>query len=963
MRRREFLSKTAASVALPAVLDFNGEEPNALSAISSSSGPELARATPAGVRWDYLEQPVNVSETPPGPAAPEIYHPFRGATYAFDGYGAQGSKPAAMRGWHPAALPTSQTPAILDIDYGTPIAVSAFVHYFYTPENADMQFMSPAPSAFRRVRVLARNNDDGDWKEIQILKDLAAECPQVLAINAGSPARHWRLEITELAPGAEMIMSYEIETYTGGAPRITPVPVTTPDFRHNFTRRVATHRSSLGTMEGWLELAGDGKGFGVTAKEGKFTARGELRLLVDHKPVSFLAAANQTWQAETAEGIFTLQSQSTALGLLVQLRYAAKPDQPVKYRRATLRMSVPKASLYYIPGQTFRTEPVEVTSPTVNVLTRIAVLGSQGMNLCLVPGVDRGNLGFTGGAAFNDLLLGPNPTPVLIAATQGDWWKAYQFAVRDVYGIQEQEQLVPVSEMQYGISRYLVSEPAWSPAMNTVPGWPQGDATNIHYQGTDFFNLYGPVFSIPALWSRYVMNGDELARERCRKVALWLSRSGVRMQQGPARGAFFCLQRFRNWEPEKFDQLGATQGPGLHKLTSQSTGAALWALLYYRKVTGEHDPEINKVIEEAADWLLKTQRPDGGWPFCHDLEGNPQDWAWDLQGGPRSPALANSSGTIWNIWALWRLGKQTGDQRCGEAVERAKKWFAQEYVSKHYYYGYWEDDCWLMEGYDAAVATLAFAEMGEKDLAAETARDAIQFVCTHQLETRDARNSVGMAAEQRLWPPMFYCVTMISLAAWTAWQFSHDEFFRPFAMNPKVIGWWYRRDIGAPVWIADSIVPAPLVGPGSDSIWVDWCAAQAGTLTLRWVMREFQRRASGAAQLDEETLRGTVLGRPVKLWAPEGGFWPVMPEHGQVNWLGFRGERSLLVALMNDGAPGRVGLRLNSRNTNGVLGAAVWAKTVHHFHNGSVASIKWDGEELVEVGTDGVVVLEWELAA
>jgi hypothetical protein len=206
---------------------------------------------------------------------------------------------------------------------------------------------------------------------------------------------------------------------------------------------------------------------------------------------------------------------------------------------------------------------------------------------------------------------------------------------------------------------------------------------------------------------------------------------------------------------------------------------------------------------------------------------------------------------------------------------------------------------------------------------------------------------------------MFYCVTAMGLAAWTAWQLSRDDFFRPFAMSPKVIGWWYRRDVGAPVWIADSIVPAPLVGPGSDSIWIDWCVAQAGTLTLRWLIREFQRRSNGAANVDEETLRGTVLGRPVKSWAPEGGFWPIQPAHGQVNWLGFRGERTLFVALMNDGAPGRVGLRLNSRNTNGVLGAAVWAKAAHHFQNGRVVSAKWDGGELVDVGTDGLVVLEW----
>ena len=75
--------------------------------------------------------------------------------------------------------------------------------------------------------------------------------------------------------------------------------------------------------------------------------------------------------------------------------------------------------------------------------------------LCLLPGTDRGTLGFAGGAMRNDLLLGPKTTPVLLAALPGDWWNAYRFAVDEVYGFREPRQTVPVSEMQYGISRSI----------------------------------------------------------------------------------------------------------------------------------------------------------------------------------------------------------------------------------------------------------------------------------------------------------------------------------------------------------------------------------------------------------------------------------------------------------------------------------------------------------------------------
>lgn len=613
--------------------------------------------------------------------------------------------------------------------------------------------------------------------------------------------------------------------------------------------------------------------------------------------------------------------------------------------------------LYYIPAYAWSKEAANVVAMSANVQTRLAAMETAGMSVCLVPGTDRGRLGFAGGKAHNDLLLGPQHTPVLLTAVAGDWWDAYRFAVQDIYGFGEPQQTVPVSEIQYGISRYMVqADGVWDSILGTVRSWPESDPQTA-VTGFYAFGLYGPPYSVPTYWARYVMSADKLARDRCRNIVLWLCRSGIRVQQGPARGAFFTLQEFKKGEAPELSKRGGTWSP-MPVLTSQATGAALWTLLYYRAVSGEQDAEINQAIEEAAAWLLKTQTADGGWPYGHDLDAKPL-LRTKLADG-RLVDTSSSSGCIWNIWSLWRLGKQTGNKDYLEAAERGKRWFASEFIAKHHYHGYWEDvGPGSREGYEAAVAAIALGEMGEKQLAIEAARDAVQWVFTRQIEPRDANNSAGLVAEQTGWPPASYCNPMMALAAWTAWQASGDNFWRSFAMIPKAIGWWYQPDLGATVWIVDSTQMAPMVGPSFESYWNDWCIAQASALTLRWLVREVNRRSGDAAHVNEETLTGTLLGHHVQAWAPQGGLRPILPPDGQVNWLGFKSSDSLFVVLFNSGSDGDVGVHLNSRNVNGVEGMTVWPKSIYRLEHRQVASQSWNGRDLVKLVHEGTVFLEW----
>jgi hypothetical protein len=689
----------------------------------------------------------------------------------------------------------------------------------------------------------------------------------------------------------------------------------------------------------------DPQTLGLKAEGAGNALKGEMHLVIDSKPVPLTAAGDGGWQADSGNGRISIETKATALGLLLKLRYFAKEGAPVKYQRASIQLSAPGTQLYYMPAYAWTRSPIDTMVQSCHVQTRMAVLGFQDAMLCLLPGTDRGSLGFVGGAIHNDLLLGPDATPVLLTVLPGDWWNAFRFAVDEVYDFREPRQTVPVSEMQYGISRYILRDDVWEPTLGTMKSWPKRDTSTEVSGYFDAFNLYGVPHSIPSYWARFVMNGDPLARERCRSIALWLCRSGVRMAEGPAKGAFFSSQRFPNSEPVKLDRRGCTQA-STEILTSQATGVALWSLLFYRHVTEENDPEINRVIDEGAQWLLTTQTPDGGWPYGHTVDGKVS---------PGAP----SGGNIWNIRALWRLGKETVEAKYTEAAARGVKWHLKTFVEPHHYHGYWEDvGPGSREGYDAALAAMVYAEMGEKQATADCARDAMQWVFTRRIECREATCSAGLVSEQTGWPPAAYCNPMMALAAYSAWQTSGDDSWRRFAMIPKATGWWYQPDTGAMVWIVDALLMAPLAGPAYESWWNDWCIAQSDTLMLRWLVREMNRRLTGNGTMDEETLQGKVLGEDVHAWAPSGGLHPLLPLHGQVNWLGLRSGNAVKIVFMNFAEDGTVRCELTSRT---LAGALPQPKAMHVIRDGKLTTQAWDGKAPVVVPCDGAAILEWEV--
>ncbi|MGB9620447.1 MAG: hypothetical protein ACPL7K_08555, partial [Armatimonadota bacterium] len=62
--------------------------------------------------------------------------------------------------------------------------------------------------------------------------------------------------------------------------------------------------------------------------------------------------------------------------------------------------------------------------------------------------------------------------------------------------------------------------------------------------------------------------------------------------------------------------------------------------------------------------------------------------------------------------------------------------------------------------------------MGDTDAAVSSAQDALRFVCTRVLESRDYWTSYGGVAEQQNWAPGTYLAPTFGYAAHLAWRIS-----------------------------------------------------------------------------------------------------------------------------------------------------------------------------------------------
>ncbi len=413
----------------------------------------------------------------------------------------------------------------------------------------------------------------------------------------------------------------------------------------------------------------------------------------------------------------------------------------------------------------------------------------------------------------------------------------------------------------------------------------------------DFFYIfYSLPYAIPALTYWEELSGDRTVSGKIDSILKFtLDR---RITDGPMKGAIFSEYADRevveksaipygyapfytwyvNYPDEKI--IGLDQGCN-RWITAHNMGAVLWAVTHVWRSRGKLPDDVVSAARDVADWLVSHQKADGSWSYAYKEDGT-----------IASPM--SDSGSIWNIWSLYRFGKLTGDAKYSEAAAKGVEYFKKTFTANHLYRGYWEDiygggktELNNAQGYEASIAAIAFAEMGDLDAMRISSRDSLRFICTRVLESRDYWTSYGGASEQQGWAPGSYIAPTFGYAAHLAWRKTGDDFCRRFSGLAKTIGWWQDKCGGA-FWLAAAVRQQPIdmyrTEGGGRQFWALWDSAQKVAFSVPWLVDEVNRRSGDTIKLGVESLKGTDdRGVEVAARVFKG---KVESTSGQVNWLG-----------------------------------------------------------------------------
>ena len=298
-----------------------------------------------------------------------------------DGRGAE-PYPSAWGIWVRDKTPTSDKPAVLVFDYGSPVKVAALAHYFYVPGSRDHRWQDwlSGPSAFREVRVFT-SDDSKNWKESAHLTDPQTGCPQLLTIKYPVSARYLKLEALSLVPGAGMLRSYEIETYLNEPPKSLPSSGKAKAVRRGFPDKSALAPASA-ARTGALKLNPDGKRLDFTLPgPGLATpATGTLNIIVSGQPVSWGSiSAGKTTRIIGNVGNTRLDMEAgfVKTGLLLKFLWHGKATYPFPELDVIARLDSP-AREWCVPEYFYSNDAPpagQVGIPCAAVPTAISIVG------------------------------------------------------------------------------------------------------------------------------------------------------------------------------------------------------------------------------------------------------------------------------------------------------------------------------------------------------------------------------------------------------------------------------------------------------------------------------------------------------------------------------------------------------------------------------------------------------------
>jgi len=686
--------------------------------------------------------------------------------------------------------------------------------------------------------------------------------------------------------------------------------------------------------------ASAGLAFNRTQDRLKYSAgrvTGSLRLFESGAPRDLAPVGPTRLAARLSQAVLVVDMAKSKNTGDASLRCKVIPDQPnpmvAPWADMELRLAVDNPKVMFRPHLDWYT--VEHGPNTTqlgnghNSATRMLCIQTKDSTLSLVPDTDNMTWGFTDKnemtiqfqiplEAHDPLGLGtwraldesPTQFDLLLPVRKGDWWEAYRYVVYDIFKFEQPKQwAMPVTQMQMHNARYLLRYEAWSERCQTIRSFPSND--------TVYFNFYGTTYTIPTLYSWYLVTDNPEAKFKAEKVVDWLL--AMQEKDGPSAGAWFS-QYYPEGTPPKWT--GADQA-GNRWIAPHSTGTAAKTLLWYWEASGKTNQRVFDAAKRACDWLISIQKPDGGWPYALDLTGKP---VTDL----------TDAGQIWCTWALWRMYGYTGDAKYKTAAEHSADSFKKTFMSIRRYMGYWEDvsggagqvtRSW--EGYEPAIACLVFTEMGDRKAVLECAKDAATWTWTRVTSTRQYETCYGETTEQSFCGPSQAQAPMSGVGLMQVFENTGDPIWSDFAGTMKSINFCADPDQGYGMCATTGWCDATAAvnGPPFDNVrpwtsagnsrgdeygrgvWVEWQTAQFAWLSLEWLVREANTRAPQYVKIDTDTLRGAVLGDSGRVKMPEERCDVTGIDHYDINWIGFENDYKYALLVMNHKHKTRVAVR------------------------------------------------------
>jgi len=696
--------------------------------------------------------------------------------------------------------------------------------------------------------------------------------------------------------------------------------------REAFTTLVPGLSATWAARDGGLRLS-------ARLGEPRTSLGATLRLLVGDKVCPLIPVGEHSSEARVAAAVpgavlaVTVEPAAVGAGDL-SLRCRVIPDDPAPlgnpFLDLDLRLAVDGPKVMFRPHIDWFTAEHGPNFPPAanghNSATRMLCIQTRDATLSMVPDTDNLTWGFRpdnemtalfqvalrphhplGEGIWRPIQEAPSEFCITLPMRRGDWWDAYRHVVSELFHFQQPRQwAMPVTQMQMLSARYLMRPEVWSERWQTVRSHP----------GVEFFyNFYGTTYTLPALYSWYLATDDQTARARAEKVLDWLL--SVQETAGPLAGVWFSQYSVEGTPPKL---VGRDQAWNRWAMP-HAVGTSAKTLIWYWEASGRHDARALSAARRGCDWLVANQRADGGWPYAVDLQGTAVS---DLSG----------AGQIWCTWALWRMAVHTGDDRYRQAALRSRDFFKRTFMEVHRYEGYWEDvsgaggkvaRSW--EGYEPAIAVEVFADMGDKALALEAAKDAATWSWTRVISTRRYETCYGETTEQSLCGPSQAQSPMTGIGMHRAYELTGDPLFHALSGAIKAVNFCADPDqaygmvatggwddpttgvIGPPY---DTV--RPMVTPNNSrgdeygrQVWAEWMTSQFAWLALEWLVREANLRAPQFVELDPTTLRGELLGSPGRVKMPEEKCDIAGVEHADINWVGYENDTQYALLMMNHG--------------------------------------------------------------